>query len=287
MNPEQVAEGLQKLKTILNEEFTATEGYRQEVINSIYDLIVSGKLITPIPKEKITLNKIRKLEEEDGGLVYIRSNHPSIVGKGEHQLVIGLGNNLVAKVTHKGENDIFAIGRKSYRFMKETKDVLSEIGIETPEMAFYRFYLKSLNLKVNSKVWNDSRRQMYLDERASWELPQNVPNICITPDLREGGRYDVVGYSEEIAKRLINRDFIISQFKGLSKKLGQVALEDPNTSQKPTLEYELHQIRSASFGTAISRMFLLQVPLDKKEEGRLVVGDIDHIYVYHGFGGNS
>ncbi len=287
MNPKQVAKGLQRLKTILNEEVAATENHRQEVIKSVYNDVISGITYFSGKKEKATPKKIRKILEEKIWLVYIKSNHPSIIGRGKHQLVIDIGNNLVAKTPYQKRSDgVFVIGRAPYPFIKETKNVLSEINIETPEMNFYRFYLKGLNLKIFTKVkhfWHSSKRDRYLDRGVFWEFLKNCPNFCVTPDLRENGRYNVVDYSEENVKRLINKNFIISQFKDLSKRLEKMVLdENYKPSQKIILEYESHYMDSVE--EAISKMFLLQVPKNLSEKGKLIVGDLDHIYAYHGMG---
>ena len=62
-------------------------------------------------------------------------------------------------------------------------------------------------------------------------------------------------------------------------------------------EYEPHFVEGIKDGKrlnqeeqkdlAIRRMCLVQVPTNPNKEGRLVIGDINHVHVYRGLGGTN
>lgn len=99
---------------------------------------------------------------------------------------------------------------------------------------------------------------------------------------RESGKYTVVEYNEEQARKLPNGASIVNDFQDkFSVLLGMYRNFEQDKQMdrgKPFLTYEPHKLETAE--EAISKMFLLQVPTDKREEGRLVVGDIDHVYIF-------
>lgn len=107
----------------------------------------------------------------------------------------------------------------------------------------------------------------------------------ITEDLRDSGRFDVVDYDEEIAKSLVNGNQLVRDFNAAFEYLmqhyvGEENVDNVDNAKEPSLKRKPHG-PDFSGETAIKNMFLLQVPVDRKEGGRLVIGDVDHVCMFY------
>jgi len=293
MKKDYLPQAQQELEKILNEEVYATQSYREGLVDEYFQRISTGKTIFLGAPKNLSREDVKNMLKENRGFAHIRKNSPYILGGGEHQILIGLENNLVAKTRYTGDQEYpFTIGRRPFNFIKETRDSLLGLGIDVPEMHFCRFYWQDGKLIVSSDVFHDSRTEMLgmdLDsmDREYYLNREKYPNVCITSDLREGGRYTVEDYDGRRVKGLINGDFISSQFRQISKRLEALKdfLEYNEDGSEFVLSYEPHLVRNLRSWKegrkkAIRRMFLVQRPVDPSEEGKLVVGDIDHIYVF-------
>ncbi len=100
--------------------------------------------------------------------------------------------------------------------------------------------------------------------------------------LRENGRYQALDFEEELAKGLVNGNELIEQYQKQFDKL-MAFYNKERIYLKPDCEpFIVHNPHSDNIPEeAIKRMFLLQVPIDKKEVGMLVIGDLDHIKVFY------
>ncbi len=311
MNQEQLESGRKELEALLNSETSATEMHRTKVIESWYRDIIFDRIIVvrkgkvthqPTRKKprKVTYQSIRKNLQKARRLIYVRAHEPHIIGKGTHQLVIDVGNGLVAKVTYEGkwvfyedDTEIIPVGRTSFSYMRETRDALLEMGLDVPPMNFYRIDWSGKGVVDSPDAHHSSygvlerRLRTPEEEWLAW-FTQKIseegrpPNVYLTLDLRENGRYRVAEYDEEQAKRLPNGNLIVRDFeKQFSVLLGlyqNFEQDEQMNCGKPFLMYEPHKENTPE--EAIRKMFLLQVPVDDKENGKLAVGDIDHVYVF-------
>lgn len=173
------------------------------------------------------------------------------------------------------------IGSNPLQHFPETLRLLEEHGLDVMPISLYRL------------VWSENRIVVSPDiVTVPFDAPpeekdrQRYPNIYLTPDLRENGRYKVVDYREDIARGLVNGDALISKFEDGYQKLlrfesntKSLIFESSTKSVGPYFSYNSHYSDKTAIG-AIRKMFLLQVPMDKREEGKLVIGDFDHVCVF-------
>lgn len=179
-------------------------------------------------------------------------------------------------------NSIFGLDNLSrrYQYISETRKELEKQGFNVPPLELYRFYWDGDKIFVSSDVKSISQK----DDRETYSKSfPKFPNICITIDLKEDRRFKVVDYEESIARSLINGDELIKQFNRDSERLFSYWknyrswCEDKKISG-PYLLNDNHAIPGQE--EAIRKMFLLQVPVERKEPGKLVLGDLDHVYIF-------
>lgn len=230
--------------------------------------------------------------KEDGTLIYVRNTPPWLVGRGEHQVVIDVGNGLVAKLpannypipklglhittTFPGYAHV-GFGKTNYRFMQETIDNLRKLGYEIHDGQFYHGHWVGIDrICVTPKVRHDTFRK-----RTKSEIPP--PNIFITADLREGDKYKVIEYDDEQARQLPNGSVLVDIFKAGHSDFMQrfvpstVGISEGVPGKIPPYLLRKPHGPDCSPETAIRKMFLLQIPVNKGEEGKLVIGDLDHV----------
>jgi len=140
---------------------------------------------------------------------------------------------------------------------------------------------------VSSDVYNSRCRDAVKLVNGEIKPQFPSPNVCITTDIRASKRFRVSDYDETIVKDLVNGDDVMRWFGSAyallmgyyeSCNLGN-GFENLDPDRGPYLQRKPHG-SDFSVETAIRKMFLLQIPVDKKEEGRLVVGDIDHVVMF-------
>jgi hypothetical protein len=275
-----------ELEGILNEEVVATWNEREDFIERYFKRIVGNERViyADLPKNP-GKEDVKKFLKDAGELQYLRPENPYLIGCGEHQIVIGLNNGLIAKIHYKrGSDNLFSIGKRSFPHIRKTQNMLAQLGIQTPEMVFLRSFWEEDKLVLDTDINHFSKGPF---SRKEFDIV-NLPNICITTDLREEGHYKVIDYDGRRIKGLINKDEIVSQFENLTKILRELEENDP----KIGIVYEPHfMITHGSWKEgikkAIRKMFLVQIPTDPNEEGRLVVGDLDHVYIYPRSRGNT
>jgi len=291
INKELVEEGRKNLEGVLNRETSAVSDFREKEINRFYEIFMSGGVLTSLPREETTHESVKEILQRDGRLIYLRTNGKRLIGRGKHQVVIDVGNDLVAKISYKKREypNFIRIGSPPCQFIHETRETLNEIGIEVPEMYFYRVEWDNNQIIVSSEINHGSygeqlRKLRTPIEEWSEEDPLDpLPNIYLTPDLRENGRYEVVGYINEYLRKLPNRDLIYKYYQETYSKLfslyQNLEQDEELNGGEPFLLNSGH--KEHSIEKAIRKMFLLQIPKNPGEDGKLVVGDIDHIFIFN------
>lgn len=234
--------------------------------------------------------------------IYVRTDQDYFLGKGAHQAILNLGNGLVAKgpIYHGKPTilevmerfpHILTLGYGNYAFVNETirtlNSVFGESKIVIPHFSLYRvgWNQQKDRVIVSPDVYHTCRRDLYELLSGKIDQPFPHPNVCITKNLTEEGQFEVVNYSEEVARNLVNGTELVRDFNFAFGYLMQHYVEkdvDVNILSKAKRPYLIGKPHGFDFSpdTAIKNMFLLQVPVDKKESGRLVLGDIDHVCLF-------
>ncbi len=287
--------GRRELEALLNREVSETASQQDETVGFWHEKAKSdGFMLGGVDSENLIPKLVREWLINNKKLLYLRTSISEIVGKGTHQAVIELGNRLVAKVPHRrtdwDNDDTFSIDG-GYLFTKMTQDELVGLGFDVPPIKFYRITHNPEGVVVSSDVAHENWGDQYRDDSVNWGERRRIsmykcPDVCITSDLRENGRYKIVEYDEETARKSANGEVLIEQFNADFELLmdhlpTEGAYERANETlrlDKPELQYEPHKLKTPE--EAIRKMFLLQVPMNENEEGKLVVGDIDHVYFY-------
>ena len=298
--PEAIEQGRKRLEEILNREIPLTDKYRRKIINDYYQNDLHFKKEYS-PEMDVSWEKNEKELKRQGRLVCVRLIAPEIVGRGDHQITIDIGEGLVAKMRYEiflsNNERTVSVARKPLGMMNETRQELVDHGIDVPPMQFlnlrWRYNKVALAYKVEHSSWGDSERRLEEFRKTKKikfrRIPQKYsPKVCITTDLRENGRYFVVDYDPEIAQQLVNGSALVDEFNTKAGFLFDCYnqyirdlehLEDG----KLYLQYDPHKqnphARQAP-QKAIKGMFFLQVPIDATQPGKLVVGDIDQVYVF-------
>lgn len=308
----------QKLEAILNGEVYATEYYRMyEIRRLIVEQTLENETNFYKPKKcslkKRLLRRKRKELQKRHDPMYVRTRANFVVGMGTRQIVIDLGSGIVAKIRYTIKNDRLVSVDRSYPYMKETIETLVSLGMEVPEMWFYHTCWEHNKVIVSSDVYHSSylsgsryalsqstdptlnkRKDLVEYSLNEIKLMEKSPNICLTADLRENGRYAVVDYNKEQARILPNYRLIADSFKEILSKLldvykkGFPRMEQLKDCMEQFLIIDPHDFDRDANGEyieetpeeTIRKMFLLQIPVNTNEEGKLVVGDIDHIYAF-------
>ncbi len=176
------------------------------------------------------------------------------------------------------ESIYLEIGLKTFQYFPETLGILEEYGLKVVPFLLYRLSWNGDKIIVSPDVFTspyNTPHEIKEDNR------EKFPNIYLTPDLREGGKFQVVEYDENITKTVINGDELRTQFEDSFHKLLSFESNSKtgNGGIGPYFSFDDHIGDHTATG-AIKRMFLLQVPMDKSEKGKLVVGDLDHAHVW-------
>lgn len=247
-------------------------------------------------KFKDKTESIKDQEIYQYGRIVLSNTKEYFVAKGSHQAVINLGNGIVAKfgIDNNFSSEEYTSVGFNFPLLNETCNTLIECGFDIQERGFLRAYWKDKKIEVVSNVNHDTSRKMIGRENRAFKIYRkkdvyirpkqisNLPNAFITLDLRENGLYNPVDFNEEIARSLSNGEELIKQYKESFDKLSIYALKGNEGHFKPKngpyLTYHSH--KNPSPEEAIRKMFLLQIPVDKKLPGKLVLGDLDHVYIF-------
>lgn len=308
-----------KLESILNSEIVgAKAGYDFIVDRHIEYYADNGriiccggepdedtkKLMKEFEKERVEIEKrlrakiedIRKEQIQGVGRIILRATEPYFIAKGSHQAVINLGNNLVAKLGYeeKFSSDEYLSVSFAYPYVKETADTLKSMGFSIPDLGFLRMGWNNEHIEVSADVSHDSYRRHTVQRQRLFKrtrkkpvyyvgtpTPKNLPNVCVMRDLRENGRYQVSDFEEETAKKILNGCELINEYERYFSQLIGIYNKERiylKPDSDPFIVYNPHSDNTPE--EAIKRMFLLQVPIDKKDLGKLIIGDLDHINVF-------
>ena len=293
-------QGRAELEALLNREVSATKEIRDYEIRCWMEGIkeqCDGKL-----PEGYTSETVESDLKEEPVFIYVRTDQDYFVGRGTHQAVLDLGNGLVAKgPIEKGKptiekvrerfSNILPFGWGRYKFTRETLDNLRGIfngtDIIIPEVSFY---LISWNDRKDSLIVSPNVSHAGLRDLANLlagDIKPEFPpaNVYVTPDLRESGKFNVKDYDEKVAETLINGLDVVRNFNSafdylMRRYVGNVDVATFDKAKGPYLKRKPHGPDFSS-ETAIRNMFLLQVPVDKKVKGRLVIGDVDHVSMFY------
>lgn len=290
--PAQVETGRQRLEDFLNEQISLTERYRRKIVNSYYRDILAGELVFPI--EEISRDAIERELKNDRRLMCVPKNAPEIIGRGEHQITINVGDGLVAKLVYKkflsSRERTVSVGERHFAYMKNTRMELLHEDIDVPPLHFLaidweedRIVVTTENIAHSNFHWIINARRK--KRRRSFPKNKCASNGYLTTDLREHGRYCVVDYSPSVARRLVNATSIIEEYEQKKARLLSLYRSFQENPHKKGIifdphYYDIENDLKSHPSHAIQRMFFLQVPVDPTEEGKLVVGDIDHVYVF-------
>jgi hypothetical protein len=272
-------QGRKELEAFLNGEISATQNLQDKFVQRIHEEVKLRESFMESSYKKTTSEETRENLRDNDQLIFVRKTSPEIIGLGTHQLVIDVGSGLVAKLPYKGDRI-----KGYWPFLKEAREELVRLGFSTPDIHYLRVCHGSEGIVTSSEVVHDNRRNAFkpIDEEIDVVFTiENWPNAIITTDLREGGKYKVVDYTEEMVQSLVNRTEISDKFNLSYRVLGNLRSwydETPKIDDRPFFGYEPHLVKTSE--EAIKKMFLIQVPTDEREEGKLVIGDIDHIYLF-------
>ncbi len=291
----------ERLEEIINAERIATEDVKRKYIKEWYENIlwkrnVPQETLDFFSKTDLSDSTVRKYLLSDTRLLFVRETCPLLIARGSHQIILDLSEGLVVKVSYRDldRNGTFTI--ISDGFMQETRDILSSEGIPVQEVYACRIHWEN-NSTEEKIIISDGKDSSYGGLlRGRYHLPYklfnqlrekqlvHLSNGYITSDLREEGRYQVIDYSDEIARTLINYDEIKKQYDVIYEKLMQFA-NNTKEDENNFLSGKIYLIRSGHGfkdgpENAIKKMFLLQIPVDLSREGKIVMGDLDHVRVF-------
>ncbi len=287
-------QGMKELEALLNREISATQNIRDEAIQRDYEEVIAGKIsLTPEQLATFTPEDSEKRLKKLDRLLYFRIDQPCVVGRGTNQLALDVQNGLIAKIGVSSIGRVVEVGRGLYQHMQETVTTLRELGFDVPEIRYARIRWEGNKVSVNSDVEHGLYGEMSRGgetRKLVRKRPYNIPNVTFTVDLREGGKYEVVEFDREVATGLPNGASLIEQFAESSDKLVKLydkyyhaLLASVESGEKlasgPFLHYSPHR-EGGEAEDAVRKMFFLQVPTTDGEEGKLVIGDIDHVYLF-------
>lgn len=287
-------QGMKELEALLNREIPATQELRDESIQRDYEEVLSGKIsLTPEQLAAFTPEDSEKRLKKLDRLLYFRIDQPSVIGRGTNQLALNVQNGLIAKIGVNSIGRVVEVGRGLYQHMQETVTTLQELGFEVPEVRYARVRWEGNRVSVNSDVEHGLYGEMSRGGETRELIrkrPYNIPNVTFIGDLRENGKYDVVEFDPEVAAKLPNGASLVEQFEESSDRLVKLyegyyhaLLASVESGEQlapgPFLHYSPHR-EGGEAKDAVRKMFFLQVPTSDGEEGKLVIGDIDHVYVF-------
>ncbi|MBU1976954.1 MAG: hypothetical protein KKA62_03315 [Nanoarchaeota archaeon] len=286
-------QGMKELEALLNREISATQNIRDEAIQKDYEEVLAGQIsLTPEQLATFTPEDSEKRLKELDRLLYFRIDQPSVIGRGTNQLALDVQNGLIAKIGVSSIGRVVEVGRGLYQHMQETVTTLRELGFEVPEVRYARVRWEGNRVSVNPDVEHGLYGEMSRggETRKLVKRPYNLPNVTFTVDLRENGRYDVVEFDPKVATKLPNSVSLVEQFAESSDKLVKLydgyypaLLASVESGEQlapgPFLHYSPHR-EGGEAKDAVRKMFFLQVPTTDGEKGKLVIGDIDHVYVF-------
>jgi len=305
---EAIEQGRKRLEEILNREIPLTQKRKKEIIifwnneDILWDNEDSFSEKQDSP-EKIASSRLKTEKDlkKSGYLMCVRLNVEEVIGRGEHQLTIDVGNALVAKMNYEmglsRRERTVQVARKPFSFMYNTREELVRLGLQMPPIQFFSVNWKRDRIRVTPDVdyssFGDSERALYGlvnggNLKREPYVRERRPCVYLTPDLREDGKYVVIDYNREAAKKLINGSALVEEFEQRTASLLQLYhnyienIKNLN-SGRTYLTFEPHKqnphVRNPA-KKAIDKMFFLQVPVDATQPGKLIVGDIDQVYVF-------
>ena len=213
---------------------------------------------------------------KDEGFALIKTSEPYFLGRGEHQAVINLGNNLVAKIgyTKRGlkkynetpENPTNIVISRGFPLIKTTHGIIEKSGLPIPKMELYRLQWGTNGLSVVPDVINCATWDEWIKGKKDALIDIKFPKICITEDLRNNGQYIIKEATTEIINEVKNKEELTKEYDELLKKLLQIC-KDKN--------FSFNQHSDFSLCSALKHtMFIL---ISDDGVGKLVIGDFDHI----------
>lgn len=285
----QLEQGKMNLSYILNSEMERMASIADGMIDYYSEIHKCGK------------DSARFKLRDGSRLFLINQDQPYFISKGSNQAVIDLGNSLVAKgyYSSKGSDglkeymdmfpDVLHFARREYQYTRETIENLRKLGISVPEAYFLRIGWLGDRILVTEDVKHDKLRSVHddLDYHDLLELVETFPNVFVTADLVENGKYKLVEYSEDDAKKAGNGEELIGSYRrNLDLLMSLPYIDKKNATASaleklpsPAFSFDQHLDDKTREG-AIKKMHMLQLPKKKSEPGKLIVGDVDHVYVF-------
>jgi hypothetical protein len=234
---------------------------------------------------------VEYLYAHSGG-VYL-SVESSSVQQGEHQAVVRVGSDLILKTKLAGQDlekqtsegsTFIRLGAERYKWENLTAEsALPEIGVDVPIASTYYFNIK----------W-----QAFEDEKFPVILPLEhpgstfthtretskvVPNIALTQDLSQGGKYEVREYFDSQNEELTNYEILkskVDESVATILQYCQVDCDEKGVEKKPGYEasFSLHAHSKAGYSVYESEarsLFFVLVDRQEPTTGILVIGDLD------------
>lgn len=201
--------------------------------------------------------------KDDNEIIYVRKDMPEMINQGDTQAILRLDNEHIAKIpiikfsTHNFLNYYPNI-------ITESVKVWSELGFEVPEHKFYY-------LNINGKISISEEKQKKFDS----------PRVSISVDLGQNGK-SIITYNEDKIKGLSNFKQIKEEFENGFAKIKNIEkemIEDTNPNGGYGIMPHGHIDEYGSIDKAIRHMFLVQID-PEKNSGKLILGDIDHLFIY-------
>jgi len=200
--------------------------------------------------------ELRELIDFSGSRYFLRKGIPEIIAKGNHQVVLSLGNGYVGKTRVKIETSAHYASSTLFVYepgLVETIKVLRELHFDVPE----HHYVELEQTPEGFKVSDDGL------------------SFVIAADLTENRKYLIEEVNEPHFESLINGAELKQQLIDASRTLQEV-YDHKNPLYRITVN---DHVTGEGPQEAFRRMFFTQID-HVTNKGKLVLGDLDHVFLF-------
>jgi hypothetical protein len=194
--------------------------------------------------------------KKDKDIIYLKKDIPELINQGDTQAILQLDKEYVAKfpiIKFSGHNMLHYYPNA----ITDSVKIWPELGFVVPE---HRFYY----VNVADKIYTTEEKHKRFDS----------PRAGLTVNLAQDDK-KIVTYSEDAIKGLSNHAHLKEEFE-----YGVALIKNIENNPK---DYALmphgHIDEYGSIDKAIRHMFLVQID-SKTNDGKLILGDIDHLFIY-------
>lgn len=194
--------------------------------------------------------------KNDQSIIFLPKDMPEIINNGNTQAVIKLNNEYVAKVPIITFSNYYMVSEYP-KVITDSMKTWRELGFDVPQHIFYY-------MNTNEKI---QLSEQYITK-------YDNPRVAITKDFTKNGHM-LKTYDNNIINNLGNADQIMREFEEGFHRIKHIYKNPDEYLIQPTG----HLDDDGSINTAITHLFLVQIN-KKTNKGKLVLGDLDHLFLY-------